>query len=141
MEEIEVNRLLFLTIDKIKKIGSPKVSTWAIDDRYVRPPCFKFYFKDTVDTDIVYKKIHDLVTSYKGLLEWEMLHDESKSRSFFILPKPFASFVFKDEFRIGMDGLANKFSKEEYVQLVDNAIIDIPMLAKFIENNWSKYQI
>jgi len=138
MDELEINRLLFVTIDNIKKIGSPKVSTWAPDNKYVQPPCFRFYFKDTVDTDTIYSNMRDIIIQYKGLLEWEMLHDKSKSRSFFILPKQFAPFLFKGGFHFNKDRVISDFPKEEYVSVVDKAILDIPMLAKFIEENWNK---
>jgi hypothetical protein len=132
MDGNNANSLMFETLDNIRKIGTPSVSMWALNDKYSSPPYFKFRFEDTPSDDAIYKVLHEIIEEFKGSLQWEIIHDEKKSSSFFILPKAFASFIFKDNFVFEKQSFLVLLSQAEYESTIDKAIIDVPNLAEYI---------
>lgn len=138
MDENIANRLMFITLDKIRKIGTPLVSMWAINNRYARPPFFRFRFKDTPYEDVIYKKLSEIIKGFNGNLEWEMIHDEKKSASYFVSPKPFSSFIFKDNFKYTKQRFLDFLPLADYESAIDKAILDIPDLTKYITEQYKE---
>jgi len=83
MNENIVNSLLFETLNKIRSIETSIVSMWAINDKYASPPYLRFRFKNTVMDDAIYSTLCEVITGFNGSLQWEMIHNITKSASFF----------------------------------------------------------
>lgn len=138
MEENKANSLMFETLDNIRKIETPSVSMWAINDKYSSPPYFRFRFKNTPADDFIYKALRYIIEGFEGTLQWEMIHNEEKSGSFFILPKAFASFILKDNFVFEKQSFLIFLSQADYEKTIDNAVIDIPHLTAFITEQYKE---
>jgi hypothetical protein len=136
MDEYKENSLIFETLNKIRKLESPLISMWALNDKYASPPYLSFRFKDTSNDDAIYKTIAEIVKEYKGNLQWEVIHEESKSISFFILPNSFATFFFEDSFIFEKESFMKFLSFTEYKDVIDKAISDVPDLARFIAERY-----
>jgi hypothetical protein len=111
---------------------------WALNDKYSSPPYFRFRFKNTSADDVIYKMLNDIVEGFKGNLQWEMVYDEKKSASFFILPKAFSSFVFKDNFVFEKKSFLNLLPLDDYKSTIDQAIIDVPHLTGYIAEQYKR---
>jgi hypothetical protein len=138
MNEDDLNSLLFLTLNEIRKLGSPTVSMWGINDRYSTPPYLRFRFKDTPADDPIYKKLGDVIARFKGNLKWEMLYEPSKSVSFFILSHPFAHYILKDNFHYERKSFLAFMSRTDYENTIDKTIMDIPQLAEYITEQFKE---
>ncbi|PUV21069.1 hypothetical protein DCO56_28820 [Sphingobacterium athyrii] len=104
----------------------------SIDDRYAVYPFLRFRFKDKDKNDVIYSKIRDAVRNFKGLLTWEMItYDDVPN--YLILP----SYVYSDGRPTSGDlneHLLAKYGENLYRQMIDQAIVDIPNLACYIQN-------
>jgi hypothetical protein len=141
MSESNINRLLFEVIDNIRKIESPRVSMWAIDNKYAYPPYLRFRFMDTEAGDMIYKKLQEIIVQFKGNLEWEMIHNISVSNNFLILPKAFSPFVFKEAFKYERKSFLTFLPEYEYENTIDLAISDVPNLASFIAEQFKRENV
>ncbi|WP_146191165.1 hypothetical protein [Sphingobacterium athyrii] len=128
----EINRVLFFTLNDICPIATSRISMMSIDDRYAVYPFLRFRFKDKDKNDVIYSKIRDAVRNFKGLLTWEMItYDDVPN--YLILP----SYVYSDGRPTSGDlneHLLAKYGENLYRQMIDQAIVDIPNLACYIQN-------
>lgn len=136
MSDIHINRLLFETLDRVRQLESPKVSMWAIDNRYAYPPYLRFRFKNTSPEDNIYKLLSDIVLKFQGSLKWQIIHDENRSTNFLILPLVFSRFLSEANLTYEMKSFLKFMSQDAYESYVDKAISDVPNLAKFIEEQY-----
>lgn len=105
---------------------------WSISDKYSYPPFFRFVFKHAPQKDNVYENLKDVILKFKGELLWEMIFNPEKGQNYFILPKAFSPFIFRNNFNYEKTSFLDFLSKEEYENTIDKAISDVPNLAKFI---------
>ncbi len=132
MDFEEINRILFFTLNDICPIATSRISMMSIDDRYAVYPFLRFRFKDKDKNDVIYSKIRDAVRDFKGLLTWEMITFDDVS-NYLILP----TYVYSDGRLTSGDlneHLIAKYGENLYRQMIDQAIVDIPNLACYIQN-------
>ena len=103
-------------------------------DRYARYPFLRFRFKDKDKNDVIYNKIRDTVKSFKGLLTWEMITFDDVP-NYLIVP----TYVYSDRRTMSGDlneHLIAKYGENLYRKMIDQAIVDIPNLAKAIKDKF-----
>ncbi|MCD0465972.1 hypothetical protein [Flavobacterium sp. ENC] len=132
---METNRSIFLALSKIAKIATSKVSMYSIDDPYSHPPFLRFRFENIDKEDEKYNFLRDVFVNFKGNLEWNLM-TKSESSNFIIIPDIFSDDLEKDFYN--QEYYREKFTLLEYHQLIDNAIEDIPNLAKYITLEYNK---
>ncbi|MGE8424721.1 MAG: hypothetical protein ACN6PI_17925 [Sphingobacterium siyangense] len=134
MDFEEINRILFFTLNDICPIGTSRISMMSIDDRYAGYPFLRFRFKEKDKNDVIYSKIRDAVKDFKGLLSWEMITFDDVP-NYLILP----TYVYSEGRRASGDlneHLIAKYGENLYRKMIDQAIEDIPNLAKAIKNKF-----
>lgn len=134
MDFEEINRILFFTLDDICPIATSRISMMSINDRYARYPFLRFRFKEKDKNDVIYSKIRDAVKDFKGLLSWEIVTFDDVP-NYLIVP----TYVYSDGRPTSGDlneHLIAKHGESLYRQKVDQAIEDIPNLAKAIKDKF-----
>ncbi|APU96361.1 hypothetical protein K2F45_07100 [Sphingobacterium siyangense] len=134
MDFEEINRILFFTLNDICPIGTSRISMMSIDDRYAGYPFLRFRFKEKDKNDVIYSKIRDAVKDFKGLLSWEMITFNDVP-NYLILP----TYVYSEGRRASGDlneHLIAKYGENLYRKMIDQAIVDIPNLAKSIRDKF-----
>ncbi|RKF30139.1 hypothetical protein BCY89_20280 [Sphingobacterium siyangense] len=130
----EINRILFFTLNDICPIATSRISMMSIDDRYAGYPFLRFRFKEKDKNDVIYSKIKDAVKDFKGLLSWEMITFDDVP-NYLILP----TYVYSDGRPTSGDlneHLIAKYGENLYRKMIDQAIVDIPNLAKAIKDKF-----
>lgn len=134
MDFDEINRILFFTLNDICPIATSRISMMSTGDRYARYPFLRFRFKDKDKNDVIYNKIRDTVKSFKGLLTWEMITFDDVP-NYLIVP----TYVYSDRRTMSGDlneHLIAKYGENLYRKMIDQAIVDIPNLAKAIKDKF-----
>ncbi len=130
----EINRILFFTLNDICPIATSRISMMSTEDRYAVYPFLRFRFKDKDKNDVIYSKIRDAVRDFKGLLTWEMITFDDVP-NYLIVP----TYVYSDGRPTSGDlneHLIAKHGESLYRQMIDQAIEDIPNLAKAIKDKF-----
>lgn len=127
-----INTILFFTLNDIYPIATGRAGMLASNDPYVSFPFLRFRFKDKGKEDQIYDQIRETVKSFKGLLEWDMITADY-SLNYLILP----CYVSHNKMKV--DNNLNEYLKSTlgenlYRQIIDQAIVDIPNLACYIQN-------
>lgn len=128
----EINRILFFTLNDICPIATSRISMMSTEDRYAVYPFLRFRFKDKDDQ--IYGQIRETVNSFKGLLTWEMITFDDVP-NYLIVP----TYVYSDGRPTSGDlneHLIAKHGESLYRQMIDQAIEDIPNLAKAIKDKF-----
>jgi hypothetical protein len=136
MEEQELNRLLFLTIESIAEIATSRVSMWSTTDKYAHVPFFRFKFKDHDSKGDLYEKLGRAISNFKGNFVWAMDTHASTRSSYVIAPSNYIKLLLKDKSVYTKEDFMNKMPYEEYKQMVDRVIQDIPLLAVHISDSF-----
>ncbi|WP_159729404.1 hypothetical protein [Sphingobacterium sp. 18053] len=134
MDFEEINRVLFFTLNDICPIATSRISMMSIDDRYAGYPFLRFRFKEKDKNDVIYSKIRDAVKDFKGLLSWEMITFDDVP-NYLILP----TYVYSEGRPASGDlneHLVAKYGENLYRKMIDQAIVDIPNLAKEIKDKF-----
>jgi hypothetical protein len=134
MDFEEVNRILFFTLNDICPIATSRISMMSINDRYARYPFLRFRFKNKDKNDVIYSEIGDTVRDFKGLLTWELITFDDVP-NYLIVP----TYVYSDGRLTSGDlneHLIAKHGENLYLQMIDQAIEDIPNLAKAIKDKF-----
>ncbi|MBB1644793.1 hypothetical protein [Sphingobacterium sp. UME9] len=134
MDFEEVNRILFFTLNDIYPIATGRAGMLASNNPYVSFPFLRFRFKDKGKDDPIYGQIRETVKSFKGLLTWEMITFDDVP-NYLILP----TYVYSDGRPTSGDlneHLIAKHGESLYRQMIDQAIVDIPNLAKAIKDKF-----
>lgn len=134
MDFEEVNRILFFTLNDIYPIATGRAGMLALNNPYVSFPFLRFRFKDKGKDDPIYDQIRETVKSFKGLLTWEMITFDDVP-NYLIVP----TYVYCDGRPTSGDlneHLIAKYGENLYRHLIDQAIVDIPNLAKAIKDKF-----
>ncbi|WP_313266396.1 hypothetical protein [Sphingobacterium sp.] len=129
-----INTILFLTLNDIYPIATGRAGMLASNNPYVSFPFLRFRFKDKGKDDQIYGQIHETVNSFKGLLTWEMITFNDVP-NYLIVP----TYVYSDGRPTSGDlneYLIAKYGENLYRQMIDQAIEDIPNLAKAIKDKF-----
>ena len=133
MKNNDVNSLLFLTLNNISEIGTPKVSMWSISDRYAYPPYCSFKFKN--HDQRVYDKLQLIIEGFEGHFQWGMKKHDHPASSYIIAPLKYLDRLMVDN----RDSIKDFFLKEmtmvEYEKMIDAVINEIPILADHISQS------
>ncbi|MNT16612.1 hypothetical protein D3C72_1517240 [compost metagenome] len=106
----------------------------ASNNPYVSFPFLRFRFKEKDKNDVIYSKIRDAVKDFKGLLSWEMITFDDVP-NYLILP----TYVYSEGRPASGDlneHLIAKYGGNLYRKMIDQAIVDIPNLAKAIKDKF-----
>lgn len=132
---METKNSIFLTLSKIARIKTSKVSMYSLDDLYAHPPFLRFRF-DLIDkSDKCYKILEDIITDFKGSLKW-CLTTKVGTENFIIIPAVFLNYLEKDFYNRKL--YDEEFSPNEYKLLVEKSIADIPFLANHISKEYAE---
>lgn len=134
MDFEEVNIILFFTLNDIYPIATGRAGMLASNNPYVSFPFLRFRFKDKDKNDVIYSKIRDAVKDFKGLLSWEMITFDDVP-NYLIVP----TYVYSEGRPASGDlneHLIAKHGESLYRQMIDQAIEDIPNLAKSIRDKF-----
>lgn len=129
--DFELNRKLKNCLEKYKKIDSPAVGLFPINNIYGRPPYFAFRFNNGVLDD--YFKLLTLIHDFSGELIWTMSTKEG-SKNWLIEPQIFKELRDRNGF-YDKDSLI-KLIGDKYYEYCDKALLDIEPLCKFIEEKY-----
>ncbi|WP_448137610.1 hypothetical protein [Sphingobacterium siyangense] len=134
MDFEEVNIILFFTLNDIYPIATGRAGMLASNNPYVSFPFLRFRFKEKDKNDVIYSKIRDAVKDFKGLLSWEMITFDDVP-NYLIVP----TYVYSEGRPTSGDlneHLIAKHGESLYRQMIDQAIEDIPNLAKSIRDKF-----
>ncbi|QMV68704.1 hypothetical protein HS960_14055 [Sphingobacterium paramultivorum] len=134
MDFEEVNIILFFTLNDIYPIATGRAGMLASNNPYVSFPFLRFRFKEKDKNDVIYSKIRDAVKDFKGLLSWEMITFDDVP-NYLIVP----TYVYSEGRPASGDlneHLIAKYGENLYRKMIDQAIVDIPNLAKSIRDKF-----
>lgn len=129
MNEIEINRSLFFTINDYKEIGTPKISMWSLSDKHAYAPFFRFKFKKGDDT--AYKKIKNIVSSFQGNFSWIMKKNEEKFPAYIIAPENYIEKILFNKGHFRSDFL-KEMPEQAYEKMINEVIEDISSLSSYL---------
>ncbi len=133
MNDQDANHIIFLTLDEIRPIATARLSMWPINDKYARLPCFRFRFKDTNKDDAIYTKVQETLGNYPGSIKWTLL-TRDEVLNYIMVPEKFKHHYF-DGKGIEKDELLTYYSEQEYKNIIDLLVLDIPNLASHIASH------
>lgn len=138
MDLDELSTLIFITIDNISEISSSRASMWSKVDRYAHVPVFRFRLKNHENKDDIYDGIKGSIASFKGNFSWTMSKHDSPKSLFIIAPSIYIAKLLKDKRIYSKEDFLNEMSLQDYENMVDKAIEDVPLLASHINKFFGK---
>ncbi|MDJ1485993.1 hypothetical protein QNI16_36265 [Cytophagaceae bacterium YF14B1] len=129
------NNLIFLTLDKIHRLSSPKVSMWPGGNKYSYIPFLPFRFEGEAPGNLIYEKLKEVIRTFEGNIKWIMLDNKPPGKNYIIKPELAASFKLDRILR--KEVVVDFLDEEAYYLLIDKAVEDIPALARHIEEKFT----
>lgn len=131
MNDKQVNTLIYETFFNLREIETALVSMWALSNRYARIPFLRFRFKDTAKDDIIYIKLERIIKDYPGKFKWSLL-TRNGFPNYVLIPEAFGKYVLEGK-SPNKEAVLASMKEEEYNNIIDTAIEDIPNLAHYIK--------
>ncbi|MBB4808266.1 hypothetical protein HNP38_003608 [Chryseobacterium defluvii] len=133
MEEIDINTIMFKTLDKISPIRTAKVSMFPLDDIYGRPPFLRFGFSLPDETELI-TILKNIINEFEGNLEW-LIRKRPENKNCILIPVIFEEVPSEGQF-YKKSFWIKQFGEEIYKKYVDFALEDIPKLAEHIKKRF-----
>ncbi|NME72757.1 hypothetical protein [Flammeovirga aprica] len=126
-----MNRRIRESLEKYKKIDSPALCLFPIDNIYGIPPYFAFRFNNGVLDD--YLKLENIIKNYDGELKWTMSTKEGR-KNWLIEPEVFKSI--RNDYESSQKDSIIKIIGDKYYEYCDKAVNDIEPLCNLIKEKF-----
>lgn len=133
MEKIDINTIMFETLDKISLIRTAKVSMFPLDDSYGHPPFLRFGFALINEEELI-SLLKNIVDEYEGNLKW-LIRKMPERKNCILIPKIFEEIPSDGQF-YKKDFWIKQFGEHVYKHYIDAALEDIPKLAEHIKKGF-----
>ena len=130
MEDQLANRVLYFTLDKIRKLSTSKINMWDLTDRYSHPPFLRFRFEGIDRNDPIYDRLKKLIESYSGGVRWSIV-DKLEIPNLILLPEVFKEYSIDS--LVKRKDILQIFNENNYKRIIDESISDVPQLASYIK--------
>jgi hypothetical protein len=131
----EVSTMIREVFDSLYELRTAHVSTYPLADQYARPPFFRFRIENCEKSDPVYQHIRNTVEAFKGHSRWS-IYTSDDVPNYILVPELAVAFLPENKYR--KEELSIHFGDDGYRSFVDQAIADIPALARFLADNLRK---
>ncbi|MEO8146986.1 MAG: hypothetical protein ABI723_05075 [Bacteroidia bacterium] len=129
----KVNSEIFEALQSVQEVETAKVSMFAVNDVYARPPCLRFRFKNIEKGNPIYYKLRGNIKTFRGNLKWDMVTKEA-TKNYIIIPTLFEMYILDSNF-YNEKYYIKELTEEVYKKIIDDAIADISHLADVIRNS------
>lgn len=130
MNDNDINRLIFLTLNSISEIVTPKVSMWSLSNKYAYPPYFSFKFKQ--NDQRLYERLQGAIRDFKGHFQWEMQKFDHPASSYVIAPLQYINKFHVENGEEIRGVLLKDMALVEYERMIDAVINEVPALSDHI---------
>lgn len=127
---------MFETLSCFGDLETAQVNMYNIHDKYCYPPYFRFRFANKSKDDVLYMIISDTVNNYDGKIQWTISTNESH-RNFIIIPLLFEKYLYTD-YPFRQEYIFKDFDDNDYYRIIDDALEDIPNLARAVFDSCNK---
>ncbi|MBB4808259.1 hypothetical protein HNP38_003601 [Chryseobacterium defluvii] len=133
MEEIDINTIIFETLNKISPIRTAPVSMFPLDDAYGHPPFLRFGFSLADEAELI-TILKNIINEFEGNLEW-LIRKRPENKNCILIPVIFEEVPSEGQF-YKKNFWIQQFGEEIYKKYVDFALEDIPKLAEHIKKRF-----
>ena len=135
MEKIDINTLIFETLDKISPIRTALVSMSPLDDVYGHPPFLRFGFSLADETELI-SILKNIVNEFEGNLRWLIIRNPD-SKNCILIPEIFEEISSEGQF-YKKNFWVKQFGEDIYKRYIDFSLEDIPKLSEHIKRGFPK---
>lgn len=132
MNDASISRLVFKALEFLRPIQTARVSMFDLNNPYTYPPFLRFRFAGKLKDDKICERVRNAIDCFEGKLKWTLTSREGVE-NYVIKPM----FVNKDEevrSSNKKDYFVSVLGEELYRKKIDDAIEDIPKLAKAVSS-------
>lgn len=133
MEKIDINTIIFETLNKISPIRTSRVSMFPLDDVYGHPPFLRFGFSLEDETELI-TILKKSVNEFEGNLKWIIIK-KKESKNCILIPVIFEEISSEGQF-YKKDFWIKQFGENIYKHYIDSALEDIPKLAEHLKKEF-----
>lgn len=134
MEKININSIIFETLNEISPIRTAKVSMFPVDDIYGHPPFLRFGFFSSNEAELI-SNLNRIVNEFEGNLKW-LIRKKAESKNYILIPEIFEEISSEGQF-YKKDFWIKQFEENIYKHYIDAALEDIPELAIHLKKAFS----
>lgn len=139
MTEIEKAESLSNALNSFNlKTKISKGKAWSVNNKYGRPLFLQFNFIGKEKGDNIYKYLKSEIELFKGEVEWTVYSNDVFS-SYIIVPEKFI-VISPNADPFTADFFKKTMGKKGFIEFMDKAFLDVPILSDYIMKILDKYQ-